>query len=373
MTTTTAHRFGVGIVGLQAGRSWAARAHIPALRSLPDSYEIVGVANTTKASAERAAGELGLPTAFTDVAALIASADVDIVAVTVKVPHHLEIVKAVLAAGKHVYCEWPLGNGLAEATELAALARAGDAVAVVGTQAVASPTVRYLKHLIDDGHIGEILSTTLVGSDAVWSGVIPDEASAGYLLDATNGATMLTIPFGHTLAAVRHVLGDVTELSATLATRRTTALATDTGNTLPVTAPDQILVNGTLERGAPISVHYRGRQPRDGEGLQWEINGTDGDLRVTAPRAHTQLAPLTVHCARGDDDAFAPVEVPASYDAGIANDPLVGNVARMYDDMARDVRDGTHTAPGFDDAVALHTVLDGIERSAASGPRWTNA
>jgi hypothetical protein len=49
----TGQRFGVGIVGLQPGRSWAARAHIPALRALSESYEIVGVANTSLASALR--------------------------------------------------------------------------------------------------------------------------------------------------------------------------------------------------------------------------------------------------------------------------------------------------------------------------------
>ncbi len=51
----TGHRLRVGIVGLQPGRSWAARAHIPELRALSESYEIVGVANTSLASAEKAA------------------------------------------------------------------------------------------------------------------------------------------------------------------------------------------------------------------------------------------------------------------------------------------------------------------------------
>jgi predicted dehydrogenase len=120
----TGQRFKVGIVGLQPGRSWAARAHVPALRALSESYEIVGVANSKLASAERAAAATGLPRAFVDVGELIAAPEVDIVSVTVKVPHHLEIVKAAIGAGKHVYCEWPLGNGLAEAEELAALARA---------------------------------------------------------------------------------------------------------------------------------------------------------------------------------------------------------------------------------------------------------
>ena len=64
----TEQRFRVGIVGLEPGRGWAARAHIPALRALSDRYEIVGVANTSLASAQRAAAALGLPRAFDDVA-----------------------------------------------------------------------------------------------------------------------------------------------------------------------------------------------------------------------------------------------------------------------------------------------------------------
>src|ERR1700720_1390155 len=84
-------RLKVGIVGLQPGRSWAARAHLPALRALPGSYEIAGVANTSLASAERAAAASGLTRAFADVNALVTAPEVDIVTVAVKVPHHLEI------------------------------------------------------------------------------------------------------------------------------------------------------------------------------------------------------------------------------------------------------------------------------------------
>jgi Oxidoreductase family, NAD-binding Rossmann fold len=67
----TEQRFRVGIVGLEPGRGWAARDHVPALPALSDSYEIVGVANTSLASAQRAAAALGLPRAFNDVAELV--------------------------------------------------------------------------------------------------------------------------------------------------------------------------------------------------------------------------------------------------------------------------------------------------------------
>src|SRR5258707_12831969 len=63
----TEQRFRVGIVGLEPGRGWAVRAHVPALRALSDSYEIVGVANTSLASAQRARAAPGLPRPFNDV------------------------------------------------------------------------------------------------------------------------------------------------------------------------------------------------------------------------------------------------------------------------------------------------------------------
>lgn len=364
-------RFGVGIVGVEPGRSWAARSHIPALRALSETFEIIGVANTSKASAEAAAAATGLPRAFANLAELVAAPEVDIVTVAVKVPPHLEIVKAAIGAGKHVYCEWPLGNGLAEAEEMAALAQARGVLGVVGTQAHVAPEIEYLRDLITDGFVGEMLSTTLVarGGALQGGGSIPDKKTWAYLLDRSNGATLLTIPVGHTLAALRGVFGDFAEVSSVLAVRRPTALATDIGETLPVTAPDQVLVSGTFASGVPISIHYRGGAARDGDGLFWDIHGTGGDIRVSGSSGHMQMVQLSLEGARGDEKTFRPLEVPASYRSGWPEDVESGNVARLYARMAQDLRDGTHTAPSFEDAVAVHRIIAAIERAAESGCR----
>jgi predicted dehydrogenase len=364
-------RFKVGIVGLQPGRSWAARAHVPALRGLPETFEIAGVANSSRDSAEAAAAAAGLPRAFGDIAELVAAPGVDIVAVTVKVPPHFEIVKAAIAAGKHVYCEWPLGNGLAEAEEMAALARAKGILGVVGTQARVAPEIEYLRHLIADGFVGDVLSTSLVawGGALLGGASIPSRKIHGYLLDRRNGAHMLTIPVGHTLAALRDIFGDIAEVSAVLAARRSTTLALDTGEILPKTSPDQVLVNGTFASGVPLSIHYRGGTPRDGNGLFWEINGTEGDIRVSGPSGHTQMVQLSLAGVRGEETAFRPLEVPASYRTGWPEAVEPGNVARVYARMARDLREGTRSAPSFEDAVAVHRVIAAIERAAESGSR----
>src|SRR5690606_30237246 len=208
----------VGIVGLNPGIHWAAMAHMPALAALAHDYEVVGVANTSLASAQRAAEAFGLRHAFRNAQALVDSPEVDLVAITVKVPHHHALVTAALNAGKHVYCEWPLGNGLAEARELSGLAQASGVVAAVGTQMRVAPEVEHLRQLIADGYVGQVLSTTLVGSGGQWTG--QTDAAHAYLEDVRNGATLLSIPLGHTLAGLRDVLGRFASISAQLIVRR---------------------------------------------------------------------------------------------------------------------------------------------------------
>jgi predicted dehydrogenase len=242
---------------------------------------------------------------------------------------------------------------------------------VVGTQARVAPEIEYLKRLIADGFVGKVLSTTLVARGGGWGGSIASKKISAYLLDRTNGATMLTIPVGHTLAALNEVLGNIAELSATLATRRTSALAADTGETLPVSAPDQVLVNGLLSSGAPFSLHYRGGAARDGNGLLWEINGTEGDLQVSGGSGHTQMVQLSLAGAQGGEKVFRKLEVPASYRAGWPQEVEPGNVARVYGRMARDLRENSRSAPNFDDAVEVHRVIAAIERAAESGTRVT--
>lgn len=353
----------VGFIGLNPGIHWAATAHIPALKALPDEFVVLGVANTSLASARNAAEAFGLPHAFENAQALVNSPEIDLVVVTVKVPHHRELVAAALNAGKHVYCEWPLGNGLAEARELADLAEAKGVVAAIGTQMRVAPEVEYLRQLIADGYVGEVLSTTLVGSGGPWGGGETDAAHA-YLYDKSNGATLLSIPLGHTLAGMREVLGDFGDLSARMINRRNTRYVTDTRETIPSTSHDQILVHGALDSGAAFSIHYRGGMSR-GTNLLWEINGTDGDIQVTGANGHGQIVQLSIRGANGDTSELAPLTPPASAYNGWPDNSVARNVARVYALIAQDIRSGTRSAPSFRDAVALHETLDAIERSAA--------
>ncbi|HBS41673.1 MAG TPA: gfo/Idh/MocA family oxidoreductase [Oceanospirillales bacterium] len=353
----------VGFIGLNPDSHWAFMAHLPALQSMPDKFVVKGVANSTVDSARRTADALGLEFAFDSAADLVASADIDMVVVTVKVPYHLELVTAALNAGKHVYCEWPLGNGLEEARQLTALAAAKGVVAVSGTQARTAPEIMHLTKLIADGYVGEVLSTTLIGSGGNWSGATIAEYY--YLFEAKNGASMQSIPLAHTLAAVKDVQGDFGPFKAQFLSHYKEVTITDTGETKAKTTPDQILVQGQMSSGAALSVHYRGGVSR-GTNLLWEINGTEGDIQVTGDLGHAQMIQLTVKGARGDDKELQPLMPDSSVYEGLPEFPGARNIAGIYARMYDDITQGTQTAPTFADAVKLHEIIDAIEASATA-------
>ena len=351
----------VGFIGLNPDSHWAWTAHIPALRSLPEDFEVVGVANSTPESARRTAEALELKHAFASPLELVSSDDIDLAVVTVKVPYHHELVAAALNAGKHVHCEWPLGNGLEEARKLAALAEEKGVSATVGTQMRTAVEVKYLRGLIADGYVGEVLSSTLVADAGGWG---PETvADLAYLNDKATGATMLTIPFGHTLAGVRDVLGELADIDGRMILRRDKVHVTDTGETLTATSEDQIMVNGLFESGAAFSAHYRGGLSR-GTHFLWEINGTEGDIRATAGFGHGQMALLSLFGARGEETEMRPLDVPGAMYEGLPEEVIPRNVAGIYALVAKDIQNGTRNAPNFRDAVKLHELLDAVERSS---------
>src|SRR5437667_3616379 len=251
--TSALSTLGVGIVGVSPVRGWAATAHIPALRALPD-YEIRALSAHSAESA-RAAGEaFGVSAVFSDHEQLVTRPDIDVVAVTVKVPRHRQLVCAALAAGKAVYCEWPLGRDVDDARAMAALAAGQGVRTAVGLQARQAPAIEFIQELLRDGYVGEVLSTTMVGL-SVPGGVVGQPNA--YMLDKANGANVLTIAAGHSLDILNHVLGEFAELSAVSAIRRPLITIEDTGEQIVKTAPDHIAVIGTLTSGAAASVHVR--------------------------------------------------------------------------------------------------------------------
>ncbi|MEA2578126.1 MAG: hypothetical protein QOD78_1714 [Chloroflexota bacterium] len=359
---------GVGIIGVSSDWGWAGVAHIPALRALPN-FEIRALGAHSTESA-RAVGEMfGVSAVFTDHEELVARPDVDLVAVTVKAPRHRELVSAALAAGKAVYCEWPLGRDLDDARAMAAQADELGLHTAIGLQARQAPAIEFVQELLRDGYVGEVLSTTMIGTSVPGDAVVKQNA---YMLDKANGANLLTIAIGHSLDTLNHVLGEFAELSAMSDLRRPSIRIKGTGESIVKSAPDQVALFGTLTSGATATVHIR-EAVAGGTGFLWEINGTDGTLRISAASAYPEIEPLTVAGAQGSNE---PVELVVPTDlterwpalTALQGAPAY-NVGRAYAAFAADIEDGTRSVPDFDDAVRRHELIAAIERSAASGKR----
>jgi predicted dehydrogenase len=365
-TRTMPAKIRVGIVGGSPGRGFAAISHIPALQALPD-FEIVGVCTSSQQSADAAAKHYGVKLAFAEPAMLAAHPDVDLVTVSVKVPDHYTPVMAAIDAGKHVYCEWPLGRDTTEAIRMRDAAARKGVRNAVGLQGQASPAINFVKDLIADGHIGRVLSGTLFVNAGNWGKTI-DRA---YQTDRANGANLMTITGGHNLDVLCHCLGEFRELSAFAVSQRDRIPLHGTGEMVAKNVPDQLVVSGIVGDCTVVSVQVRGGMTRGHEFL-FEIHGDEGDLVLAATsRASTQRQELSVQGARGAGEALAEMAIPAKYrlvpDSVPQGSPY--NVAQLYARLGQAIRNGTPVTPGFDAAVTRHRLLDMITLASETGQK----
>jgi predicted dehydrogenase len=297
-----------------------------------------------------------------------ADPQVEAALVAVRVPAHYKLSKDALDAGKHVYCEWPLGANTKEAEELAALARKKKLLTMVGLQRRASPAYMYMRELIKDGYVGQVLSVNMTLMN---SGVLTRTSDRTWQRDVTLGANTLTITFGHVIDAMCMVVGELTEVSAVVSTQVPQWFETDTKKHVDVTSPDNILIHGRLESGAVVSASV-GVHPYLGTGYRFEIYGKDGTLAMIGGGEAGQEARRKVMGGHKDDKALQELPVPErlkwvpeevrglgpSYDVG-----------QMWVKFAEAIRTGKPVEPGFDHAVRRHRMLDAIVRASQTGQR----
>jgi predicted dehydrogenase len=360
----TTDKIRVGIVGAtvtQGGSGWGANAHVPALRALP-GYELKAVCTAHADTAKASAAAFGIERAFHRFSEMAASPDVDLLVVCVRVPGHRDLVVAGLQAGKAVCCEWPLGRTLAEAEEMAGLARQRSLKTIVGLQARSDPAILYARDLVQGGYIGEVLTASLStaaqavlqrGPGRIWQG------------DRANGANTLTIAGGHAIDALCAVLGEFAEVSARVSTR-IPQWRTMEGQPVAVDAPDSINVVGRMVSGAEVSVSVAA-VPSNPGGNRLEIYGREGALVIRADGS-LNIGPSQVHAGKGKEPMVA-MPIPSKYrvvpDKAPAGPPY--NVAQAYARAADALRGAGSFDVDFALAVQRHQLIDAIERSSATG------
>jgi predicted dehydrogenase len=335
---------------------------MPAILSLPE-FEIQAVCTTKRESAEASAQKYEASRAYWRHQDLAADPEVDVVDVCVKVPHHHEIVMAALNAGKHVYCEWPLGADVAQAAEMVNLASARGVRTMVGLQARGAPSVIYARQLIADGWLGKVVSATMV---QFGSGLLQTRAPDGvWRADRTNGAHTLSISAGHALDAFCWCVGSFVEVSANVETLAP-EWQLEGGGTVAVTAPDYVALTGKLAGGGAASVTVASA-PWHGSGFRMEVYGSEGTL-VASASGQAQATGWRLQGARQDDKELRDLEVPKELrwtpDEVPSGTPI--NVAQMMRRFAEGIRTGSDVQPTFAEALANHRLLDAIERSSAT-------
>ncbi|KAI0404388.1 oxidoreductase [Xylaria palmicola] len=371
----------VGIIGLRPKSSddsplpvgigyWAANAHLPALRAMPEDYEVVAVCNSNVQSAKTAIKQYGLPEstkAYGNPEDLANDPSVDLVVVSVNVGKHLALAKPALAKKKDVFVEWPLGAGLSESEELHRLADTAGVRTSVGVQARADPLVVKLKEIITSGQIGKVISSSVMISSSVL-GIGSWFERGEYFLEHKSGGTMFFIFFGHFLDSFIHVLGDFTEVQAILkSTFSSVPILNEEGVLVnpgyPKTSPDQVLVQGVLEGDAVASIALRNpKGDVDGLSFRWIISGTEGEIEVTIPQSLWEYAPperaLKLRIGKNEvqDVDFL------SGDKFEGTMPSTAtNVARQYRAFAKG---DTESVATFESALKTHHLLDRIIRAA---------
>jgi len=349
---------GVGIIGASTQRGWARISHVPAVQGL-SGLKLAAVSASGQATAEAAAQAFGAERGYGRAIDMIRDPAVQLVAVAVKVPAHRELVLEALSAGKHIYCEWPLGRDLAEAEELARAARKSGLHLAIGLQARRNPTLRRAQDVLEAGAIGRVLSAR-IESGTVAFGLQTDKADA-YLNEPANGQTLLTIHAGHAIDAAGALLGPLADVQALATIQFPEVEVLGEVERIKRIIPDHVFTQSRMAQNRAVSIEVAGGRTQNAT-FRFSVIGETGMLVLhgAAPRGfQSGRLSLTLN---GADQSIDEGELAT------LSDPAL-NVGATYASLRDDIQTGTFTVPDFDHAVRLTRLVGALEVSAQTGAR----
>ncbi len=377
---------GVGVIGM----GWMGLVHGRSYRMVADRFHDRGLAarlvicaDDVEARAKQAQARLGFEEVTTDWRHVIRHPDVQVVSVTAPNFLHVEMVREAALAGKHVFCEKPVGRNARETAAIAGLARQSGVISGVGYNYRWAPVVQYARQLIADGKLGKLThyrGRFLVGYGSHPDGVLSwrfDRDLAGY---GTLGDLM-----SHVLDMAHMLVGKIHRVVANqktfIASRPVATPGEGTHFSVNPDAPRAAVTNedyvgalvefangvqGTLEACRVIKGH--------GCELAFEVNGTAGALKWNFERMNELELVLPdgdpAHDGRVLVQAGPEHPYFANFNPGVA-------ISMSYEDLniieaynfLRWVSEGKQGRPGFAEALAVAEVQDAMQRSWDS-QRW---
>jgi predicted dehydrogenase len=376
-------RTGVGIGMI--GYAFMGRAHSHGWRNArsffkpPAEPRLAAIAGRDEAAAGETARLFGWQSVETDWRALITRDDIDLIDICTPGDTHAEIAIAALEAGKHVLCEKPLANSVAEAEAMAEAAERAHARGVrtmVGFTYRRVPAIALARKLVGEGRIGTLrhvraqyLQDWLSDPAAplTWR-MQKERAGSGALGDI--GA--------HAVDLAQYLTGQrVTGVSATLETFVTERpLPGQDGATGPVTVDDAAAFFGRLDGGGLATFEATRFAAGRKNSIRIELNGTAGSLAfdfedmnvlhfydaTTDARARGFTRILVTEPEHPYAGAWWPPGHVLGYEHGFTHQAA---------DLLTDIAHGRDPEPSFADGLQVQRVLDAVERSAAANSAWT--
>jgi predicted dehydrogenase len=369
---------GVGMVGYAfMGRAHSLAWHaVTRVFDVPVTPRLAAICGRDKAATQRAAARLGWASAETDWRALIERDDVDLIDICAPGDLHAPIAIAALQAGKHVLCEKPLANTLAEAE---AMNEAADAAYPAGVRAMVGfnyrrvPALALARELVVQGRIGPLRHVRAVylqdwladpAAPMTWR-MQAERAGSGALGDL--GA--------HIVDLACYLTGDeITDVSALASTFVGERPLADGSGTGTVTVDDAVVFTARLASGALASFEATRYAAGHKNGLRIELNGAAGSLAFDLERLN-ELEFLD-RADQGGLGGFRRILVtepdhpyldgwwPPGHTLGWEH-----TFTHQAADLLSAIAEGGQPLPSFADGLAVQRVLDAVARSAAANRR----
>ncbi|REK11923.1 MAG: gfo/Idh/MocA family oxidoreductase [Planctomycetota bacterium] len=341
--------------------------HVPAIRLDPRA-ELVAACDANEKLLQQRQRDWGVEVVSTDPEAICARDDVDAVIIATPNFTHRPIALAAVRAGKHVMCEKPLGLNPAEVREMYHAARDAGVVHMTAFTYRFAPSMRYLKHLVAAGQLGEPRhfrsQRFLDWPETSWGWrQYQHLAGAGDLFDMTI----------HRIDFAQDLLGRIARVTGALARFAPRTETKDGQACEPSDVDDWSSILGEFACGATgvwegttLAKGYG----RGGFGHEWaEINGAEGSAVYQLHEPNTVLLGKT-----GQD--LAPVDVPAEFlkPADSPRDPSQGEPATVfrYDlvwEFVSAITDKRPAVPDFYDGLSAQ-VIAGAAIDSYHNRRW---
>lgn len=384
MTRLRVAMIGYGFMGAAHSQGWRTAPRFFDLPAEPDMAVVVG-RNADAVAA--AAGKWGWAESATDWREVVARNDIDVVDIVTPGDSHAEIAIAALEAGKHVLCEKPLANTVAEAE---AMAEAAEKAAARGVRAMVGftyrrvPAVMLLRNLIAEGAVGKV-NQVRASYRQDWL-VDPDMPLAWRLQKEHAGSGALGDIGAHAIDLAQFVTGqNIDKVSGVIDTIVKERPLLDSGSGLSgtatagygqVTVDDIAIFTGRFASGALASFEASRFATGRKNALQIEISGDKGALAFDLEDLNSvQFYDRTVPADRQGfrkilvtepDHPYVSAWWPAGHMLGYEH-----GFSHQVKDLVEAISSGIDPQPTFDDGLGVQRVLDAVERSSDNDSAWT--